>query len=121
MTSELKCIHKIGDLSAQHLVHVMCLIGLIPPSYGMEATICMGSRTEKKLRAKYGIPKSSYPCLLEYVSTEMEITKPVAENGTCKSIQPENTIFRDSIEHDQQSVFWVDKHKGEPRVHYVFF
>lgn len=119
MTADLKVINRIGDLASQHLVHVLCLVGLIHPRFGMEAVICLGTRTARKISAKYGIPKSSFPCLVEHVARDLKYTPAQGENLTCKHIQPEDTTFKDCIEHDQQDVSWVDEHKGEPVLHRV--
>ena len=119
MVSDLKAIKHFGDLTSQHIVHILCLVNLLPPQYGMEATICIGTKTAMKLHTKYGINKSSFPCLLEYVSAEMNYSKSISENVICKSTQTKDSRFRDCIMPNQVTVSWIGLHNGTPKLHVV--
>ena len=114
MNKDLTAIKGIGELTSQHLIHMLCLVGLVHPRYGAEASICRGNRTAKRISENYGVPQSSFNCLLEHIAEEMECTKAQGENINCKFLQPDNTQFRDSIESDQRVVMWVDILNGVP-------
>ena len=119
MSSKICTIKHVGPLLAQHLIHVMSLIGMINPSFGAGARICEGTQTAKRLLHNHSIPPSSHQCLLEFVSARYSWLPSVAENAVCKHQQQKDTRFRDVLYATQKSVMWVVPYSDAYRVAYL--
>jgi hypothetical protein len=120
MTAQVLKINHVGPLLSQHLIHIMSLTGLINPSYGAEAGICDNTQTAKQLLKLHSIPKSTHPCLVEFVGARYVWLPYITENGICKSGQWKLCCFKDVIYNSQEFVLWVVKvSKGVYRVAYL--
>ena len=119
LTDKICSIKHVGPLLAQHLVHVMALVGIVHPLFGSGAKICEGTHTSRRLQNKYSIPRSSHQSLLEFVCATYSWLPNVAENGVCKHEQPEGTHFNDVLYATQRSVMWVVPWEDSFRIAYV--
>ena len=115
-------IPGIGMLGAQHLLHFLALVNLIPARYGLDAKVCVGTRACKRLQHKNGkaINPNSFHT---YMSTQLRFPKSLAENLCCKWLIDANkrgpVVQRlrapghfDVIYHDQDVVRYCETING---------
>ena len=115
VSAMLSGMKGIGELIAQHIIHLMALVGLVPTHLAADAVISQTARISERLSSK-GIAASMSGQLLDVVAHHFGIPRSVAENILCKELADEAKEASskamakkhyDGIYKDQKMVVWV--------------
>lgn len=80
----LQKIKGVGPLIAQHMLHVMSMVGTIPPKFASDAVVCESTSTYKRLEHRHFLSKGRIPTMISIISKKQHCEGYVSENIICK-------------------------------------
>ena len=98
-------VRHLGKLVAQHLIHCMSLVGLLPAEYATLAAVSETTKTAKRLR-DHCISPSSFPVLLEKIQNKLGLSLLSCESAVCKEGKDsaDSRLYCDVIYGDQDII-----------------
>jgi hypothetical protein len=100
-------IDGIGDLLAQTVISVACIVGAIPTAYLTEAQICKETRTSTRLQAN-GFGPNKFPPLLRHLARTLNLNLLCTENSICEFGRTPRNPYVDVVYYDQKRILFVD-------------
>ena len=88
LLKRLSEIHGVGMLTAQHLICIGSLSGIIKdPRHCMWATISTSTTTFKNINETFALGETNLNKLISHVSTTLKITEVTVENAICEFVR----------------------------------
>ena len=105
MLKHFMSVRHFGKLIAQHLIHTMALVGLLPAVYSTLAAVSETTKTAKRL-SEHGIMPSSFHVLLDKLHAKLQMSHDKCESAVCKEGKDsaESNQYCDVIYHDQDII-----------------
>jgi hypothetical protein len=101
LLGNLMAIPRVGKLTAQHLVGVGALVGLIPSEYLNFAVVCEETKTGSRL-GKMGVKNAE--SVLKFLSRASDLSEPIVENLLCEYLRD---VF--CGRHQWKDVIYIDQ------------
>ena len=84
-------VHKAGQLTVQHLCHVLILCGIIHhPALAIHSVVAVGSNHAKRIKQHTGCNDNEIDSVLRSVSASLGSTTRLGENSCCESTRTNN-------------------------------
>jgi hypothetical protein len=116
-------IKGFGHLIAQHIIHMLALVSMIPARFAADATVCESTSTYKRLEKIHGISRSKLPTLVAVLDKKYGWPSFVSENVICKwaideykevaHLEPSvtRTTYYDCLYPDQEYILYCKKNQ----------